>query len=173
MNTDTKPPASPDQSDDDLVQFTPASRSLQKKAGGPKGKFNRFKLEAAQGKINERADQFMKEVGAEINALRSAHAQIAEKPDAADPEAAAQIALHAREVKGLAGTFGFDLLTQIGDSLYEFASDISKLDSKRIGLMGAHIDAMELVVQNKITGDGGDTARELLNTLGIATDKLS
>ena len=157
---------------EDLVQFTPASRDLQRKVGGPKGQFGKFKLEAAQSKINERAEAFMAEIQVHVTTVREAFKNL-DQGDGANAEAANDIAMAAREVKGLAGTFGFDLLTQIGDSLYEFAADLKKLDGKRIELIGAHIDAMELIVQNKITGDGGDIARELLSTLGIATDKLS
>ena len=157
---------------EDMTEFTPASRTLQKKAGGPKGQFGKFKLEAAEAKIAERSDAFLAQMDGEISALRAAYSEIAQQ-DTADEKAASDIAMRAREVKGLAGTFGFDLLTQIGDSLYEFATELTALDAKQIELMGAHIDAMELVIQNKITGDGGDVARELLNTLGIATDKLS
>ena len=154
------------------AQFIPASRSLQKKAGGPRGQFSKFKLEAAQAKINERADAFMSEIQAHVAKLREAHSQL-NTGDAAHKKAADDIAMHAREVKGLSGTFGFDLLTQIGDSLYEFAIDLTSLNDKRIELMGAHIDAIELVVNNRVIGDGGQIARELLDTLGIATDKLS
>ena len=155
----------------DNAQFIPASRSLQKKAGGPKGQFSKYKIEAAQAKINERADAFMAEIGVHVTKLREAYALL--NSGGTDEKAAKAIAMHAREVKGLSGTFGFDLLTQIGDSLYEFASDLKSLNQKRIGLIGAHIDAIEFVVQHNIVGDGGQVARELLQTLGIASDKLS
>ncbi|MBV6632095.1 MAG: hypothetical protein KI792_03570 [Alphaproteobacteria bacterium] len=160
-----------DAGSDDLVQFLPASRALQKKSGGPSGKFGDQKIEAAQDQINARADAFMTEMANELDALKAAYDKVkdAKNPDAKSLE---RIAMTAREIKGVAGTFGFDLLTSVSDSLYEFASDLPGLTQRRADLIGAHIDAIEVVITNRITGDGGAIAEGLLETLGIATDKL-
>ncbi|MEM6904174.1 MAG: hypothetical protein AAF556_13130 [Pseudomonadota bacterium] len=157
---------------DESVEFLPASRALQKKSGGPKGRFGALKLEAAQGQIDERAEAFMSQMESEIVALKGAYDKVKDATSA-DANALRKIAMIAREIKGLAGTFGFDLLTSIGDSLYEFASDLPGLTQRRADLIGAHIDAIDLVITNRITGDGGEQANALLETLGIATDKLS
>lgn len=154
------------------VEFLPASKKLQRKSGGPGGKFNKMKLDGAQSKIDERAEQFMIEVERYVSELRDDYAAVKSDPRA-NAEALARIAATAREIKGLAGTFGFQLLTAIGDSLYEFADDLDGLTEKRLELIGAHIDAMQLVVTHKITGDGGEIAKQVLRELGIATDKLS
>lgn len=157
--------------DDAPAEFLPASRKLQKKSGGPSGKFSKHKVDAAQSKIDQRAGAFMEQMRIELTKLRTAFRAV-EEDHVANAESLAVIAATAREVKGMAGTFGFDLLTQIGDSLYEFAVDLKGLSEKRIKLIGSHIDAMELVIDKRITGDGGPEARELLAAMGIATDKL-
>lgn len=154
------------------VEFLPASRSLQKKSGGPSGQFGKLKVEAAQNKVNERADVFMDQIKSDLKSLRVAYDAVLQNPGD-NNHALASIAVTAREIKGIAGTFGFDLLTQIGDSLYEFAADIDSLTDKRIKLIGSHIDAMELIIERRITGDGGPEARELLAAMGIATEKFS
>jgi hypothetical protein len=158
--------------EDESVEFLPASRALQRKSGGPSAKFGSMKLAAAQSKIDARAEQFMQHIEKDMHQLEEAYAKVRENPQA-NEEALAHIAMTAREIKGIAGTFGFGLLTQIGDSLYEFATDLHGLNSKRIELIGAHINAMKLVVTHRITGDGGEEAKTLLREMGIATDKLS
>lgn len=65
------------------------------------------------------------------------------------------------DIKGQAGTFGYPLISRIGQHLCRMLTDETPPPDRIIALL----EAMESVVDHDLTGDGGDRGRELLARL--------
>lgn len=58
-------------------------------------------------------------------------------------------------IEGRGGSFGYDLMTAIGHHLCEMVDGKERMDSAGIDAIQVHIDAMKLVIAQKLKGDGG------------------
>ena len=75
-------------------------------------------------------------------------------------------------LKGEGGSFGYDLMTTIGNELCRLIEKLDKAGPKEVEAIKLHIDSMKLVISNDIKGDGGDTGKEMLAGLQQVCDKL-
>lgn len=108
----------------------------------------------------------------DITALRRLADDLSEQDENRQGAVLRQIAQAAREIKGQGGTFDFSLLSRIARSLYEFTSTLTHVDIRRSGIVMAHVDAMELIIMDRITGDGGRLGTELSQSIEAAARKL-
>ncbi len=75
------------------------------------------------------------------------------------------------DVKGQGGTFGFDLVTSLGQSLCDFIKSGKAETEAGLGVVEAHIAAIETIAREEIEGDGGNEGRTLLDRLaGLIED---
>lgn len=75
------------------------------------------------------------------------------------------------DVKGQGGTFGFDLVTTLGQSLCDFIKSGKAETEAGLGVVEAHIAAIETIAREEIEGDGGNDGRTLLDRLaGLIED---
>ena len=78
----------------------------------------------------------------------------------------------AHELRGQSGTFGYQLITSFGKSLYQETMDPEmKVTEGRLKLIEAHIDAIRNVFRNRITGDGGQVGLTLLHEIEDAVQR--
>jgi hypothetical protein len=75
-------------------------------------------------------------------------------------------------LKGQGGSFGYDLMTTIGNELCRLIEKLDKAGPKEVEAIKLHIDSMKLVIGNDIKGDGGDVGKEMLVGLQQVCDKL-
>jgi hypothetical protein len=76
----------------------------------------------------------------------------------------------AHNIKGQGTSFGYPLMTQIGQSLCIFTRPAHEqagraFDERELGVIQSHLDAMRLILTKEIRGDGGDTGRKLAQRL--------
>ncbi|SRR5690606_36841309 len=71
----------------------------------------------------------------------------------------------AHDMKGQGGTFGFPLLTELGESLCRLTAGREDAGDGEFALVRAHIDAARTIVIERIDGDGGEAGRKLLAEL--------
>ena len=69
------------------------------------------------------------------------------------------------ELKGQGGSFGYDLISQVGDSLKKFTDSRSEANPRDVEIIAAHVDAMRVVMVEDIRGDGGDVGRAIVDGL--------
>ena len=69
------------------------------------------------------------------------------------------------DIKGQGGSFDYDLLTAIGDSLCRLIEDKDRAGPAEIEAIKLHAEALNLVLTNRLKGDGGDTGANLLDGL--------
>ena len=69
------------------------------------------------------------------------------------------------DLRGQAGTFGYPLVSQVGDSACKFIDLSESTTETEVGVLSMHIDALKAINQTKIKGDGGPIGQELMNGL--------
>lgn len=80
----------------------------------------------------------------------------------------------AHELRGQGGIFDYPLITSFGKSLYDATLDTrGKVTDNRLKLIEAHIDALRVVFNKRIGGDGGKVGAELLKDIERAVRKYS
>jgi len=86
----------------------------------------------------------------------------------------AQICGLAHDLKGQAGVFGFDLLSQIASSLYMFICSEGRGDGPpQTSVMRAHQVALDYVFNRRLEGDGGDAGATVIAKLDELTGRQS
>lgn len=68
-------------------------------------------------------------------------------------------------IKGQGGSFGYDLVTSIGESLCDYIRDGEPASAPKLKVVDAHLATIDFVVERRITGDGGDAGKALLDKL--------
>ncbi|MBT5186291.1 MAG: hypothetical protein HOH19_14600 [Kordiimonadaceae bacterium] len=77
----------------------------------------------------------------------------------------------AHDMKGQGGTFGYQLITDFAEGLYNFTSTGAGLSDSHVEIIKAHIDAMRVVIRERIDGDGGEIGSELKKGLEASVAK--
>ena len=80
----------------------------------------------------------------------------------------------AHDLRGQGETFGYPLITIFGKSLYEYTLmpiQEQKLDDDFVELIHAHINLIQIVIRDKINGDGGSMGHTLRDALSQAKEK--
>lgn len=96
---------------------------------------------------------------------------IVEKPDADSSGVSDQLYSLAHNVKGMGASFDFILMTEIGSSLCGYLKSLGDSQSISAKVLHAHIRALEVVLENRIVGDGGAKGTALLNRLKAIIDQ--
>lgn len=76
----------------------------------------------------------------------------------------------AHNVKGQGGSFGFPLITRIGQSLCRLIRGRTQVSTIEIAIASAHVDAIALLLDKRVTGDGGETGQALAARLESLVD---
>jgi hypothetical protein len=71
----------------------------------------------------------------------------------------AYAAMH--NIKGQGASFGYPLVTRIGQSLCRLIAPPRALDDAALKIAQAHLDALKLVLEKKIAGKGGEVGDKL------------
>jgi hypothetical protein len=75
------------------------------------------------------------------------------------------------EIRGEAGTFGYNLVTEIGRMLCEFIPTVDRVGSTEQMAIAAHLQAMQTVVADKVKGQGPEVAKQIIAGLKMIMDK--
>ena len=76
-------------------------------------------------------------------------------------------------VKGQGTSFGYPLMTQIGESLSRLLKAIHQPQDPQLKLVEAHVTALRLVMDQNIQGQGGDQGTLLVSRLEDLVRKLA
>ncbi len=139
--------------------------------GGP-GAVTPEALERAEAVIADLADDYLAWAEEDLTKLQAAMASLkaAEGDNSAEVEAIFQIA---HDVKGQGGSFGYQLMTEIGDHLCRFLESLESANPAEIDVIGLHIDALRLVISEKMKGDCGKAGNSLYKGLEMVVAKVS
>lgn len=157
------------------AQIIPPRADLRRKAVNQTRGFD-FKLapemvQKLEQVVHKARDTFTADISGRLVAMRKA---IRELDDTVEDErrALALIYTNSLEIKGAGGTIGYDLLTAIGKSLNDFVAGLSELDRRHIDVIDLHIDALYVVLANRITGRGGAVEAQVLKAFSEVRAKF-
>ena len=97
-----------------------------------------------------------------VKLVAAANALLAQPNDLAKRDVVYKIA---HELRGQGGSYGYPLVTRFGDQLCRYLDAAAGLDRKMLVIVKATADAIAVVINSKVSGDGGDTGRALVDML--------
>lgn len=121
-------------------------------------------LEAAEQAVAELAANFTVWVKEDIERM----AGVLERAKAAPGNNSAEIEEIfgiAHNIKGQAGSFGYDLMTRIGGMLCHQVRDIGAADEARLKVIDGYILSLLFIVDRRVEGDGGEVGQKLVEKL--------
>jgi CheY-like chemotaxis protein len=159
----------------DVLYFEFTNRLAAKVGGLPAGaeipKIDVEVLRKVEEKIQEMSGDYSNWVADEIKSISEALGKLRE-PGANLRQLIGRINRGAHEMRGQGGIFGYPLITEFSKSLFLTTSKhYQTLSDNEFELLKAHIDAIKVVIAERVEGDGGETGRALLDGLQAAIKK--
>ncbi|SDE61374.1 MULTISPECIES: hypothetical protein [Kordiimonas] len=110
----------------------------------------------------ELVGQFLEWTGNAVVEMRGIVDAMPER-DAAEGETASRLYDLSHNIKGMGSSFDFNLMTTVGTSLCVYIKKLEGEMSRRV--VDAHVRAFEVILANKIKGDGGEKGAALESRL--------
>jgi len=134
--------------------------------------FDEDAMAAAIAALDEMAEDYPDWVAGLIDKLSEQHRRCVDSPEQRKSyfEIINSIA---HDMRGQGGTFGYQLISDFADALYFFTHAQAGMSDNHVEIIKAHVDAMRVVIKNRINGDGGEVGKELQNGLEAAIKKYS
>ena len=128
-------------------------------------------LERAEQVISGMTGSYLTWVAEDLNKIDVAFAAL--KAASGDrKEEMNGVFLVAHDIKGQDGSFGYNLMTAIGNELCRFIEKTDKTGPGVIEAIKLHIDALKLVIAEDMKGNGGKAGEKMLSGLQQICDKL-
>ncbi len=147
--------------------------SIQKKIGEDNAIIDIFSPESirkAQQIINDSKGDFLEWIVDDIKQLEASYAWIDSNPGHSSDDVKLLYAI-SMKVKSQAGTFGFDLASNVAESLMQITDGCPQVDKARLTVIRKHIDVLYVIFQRNIQGMGGRIGRDLMDNLNLLTRK--
>lgn len=158
--------------DDDLEIINPPNNLKDKVREGGPGAVDLATLERAENVIAEMADSYLEWVQEDLVRIEAAYKKLA-AAEGDRSEEADEVFQVAHDIKGQGGSFGYDLMTVIGNELCRLIERNDSFGSAEVQAIKVHIDAMKLVIQTGMKGDGGADGQALVQGIRKVGDKLN
>jgi len=147
-------------------------KTLQDKVGPPQpGGIDLSALERAEAVISDLSGQYIEWVQEDLKNIQEAFDQL-KAQGGTDATLLKKIFSISHDVKGQGGSFGYDLMTTVGNSLCRFTEDKDSLNPQHLDIVKLHIDTLKLIITQDIQGDGGAMGQKILTGLTLAADKV-
>ena len=158
------------QNKDHEVINPPNRLSAKVGIGGP-GAVTPETLEKAEKVIVGMTGNYLEWVERDLVDLDEAYAAL--KADPGDRANLDRIFRLSHDIKGQGGSFGYLLMTAIGNELCRFIEACEEVGPGQVDVVRLHIDAMKVVIGERLREDGGDRGEALLIGLQQVIDKVS
>jgi len=155
--------------DDELEFITPPNTLKAKVSIG--GAVDESTLRRAEEAIAGLSDEYLEWVQQDIKRIETACRDL--KKGGGDREKKLQEVFHvAHDIKGQGGSFGYDLMTIIGNQICRLIDKAEADDPHLIGALDVHVDAMKLIITSKLKDDGGRDGDLILAGLQKVCNKI-
>ncbi len=154
----------------DVQIIKPPNTLAKVKTGSGRVKPDGQAIQRAEAAIKKIGEDFPTWALCDLEELDKALAAARIDPDRQE-EYIIQIFRRAMDLTGLGGSFGYDLISQVGDSLKKFTESRSEASPRDVEIIAAHINAMRMVMDQDIRGDGGEVGRDIVDGLYKLTTK--
>ena len=117
------------------------------------------------------SDSYLEWVEEDLKRMDVAYKNLeqAETPRKEEADVVFQIA---HDIKGQGGSFGYDLMTVIGNELCRLIERTESFGSAEVQAIKVHVDALKIVIQTGMKGDGGANGQALVDGIRKVGDKL-
>ncbi|MBL4802739.1 MAG: Hpt domain-containing protein [Emcibacter sp.] len=123
--------------------------------------------------INKLKDTYLHWTRTQLDKLR-AHLQLLEQESAYKPDdLLTEIFDLSHNIKGLGGSFGYYLMTDIATSLCEYLRFKDNISDLQTDIITAHVKSMDVVLTEEIGGSGGEQGNQILEQLQKIIDQSS
>lgn len=157
---------------DDKAQVIKVPNMLRAKVGNKPGVSPDTIVQQAEASLSGMQEEYESWIRDYLKTINKALAE-ARRGSTPNMDAIARIRRTSHEIKGQGQTFGYPLLTRVGHMLHGFIERDEAVAARHLDLIAAHVDFMNLVVQESLRGDGGAKEDELLAALEAAAQKLA
>ncbi len=157
---------------EDKLEIINPPNVLKEKVGtdGP-GAIDLEALEKAEEAIASMADSYLDSVAEDLRKIDEAFKKL-EAATGDRKEELMGVFQESLNLKGQGGSFGYDLMTAIGNELCRLIEKLDKAGPKEVEAIKLHIESMKLVIANDIKGTGGAAGEKMLAGLQKVCDKL-
>ncbi len=142
---------------------------LKVKVGGKLG-FNADAVNRAESALDCLSSEFDDWLEREIETLESA--RDAARRDGLMAEAGETLYLKAHDLKGMGVTYGYPIVTRLGDSLSRLLETPPRRQAAPFALVDAHVKAIRAAVRDEIKSDEDAVSQALAGELESHVDRL-
>ena len=122
------------------------------------------RLAQAEAAINALKGEYSQQLRSDADQLAKIFASV--NPKGPDAKVLEDLFGVAHNLKGQAGSFGYDLVTSIAASLCDLLrAQEGHLSSHDVKIVGQHVQVLARVVDKGIVGDGGETGQKIVQSL--------
>lgn len=159
------------------VRILPPDFSIKEKIGRDvdiSKVFSPERVQAAQKSIDDTKHEFVQWVQDDLNELEKAYAELATQNIETQPDAMHNTCKIVFSLKCQGGTFGYDLASKVADSLYRYLMKHKNepVTPEVLTVTRKHIDALQVIFQQNMVGEGNAVGKELLDNLSRLVAKL-
>ena len=157
--------------EDKLEVINPPNVLKDKVGTGGPGAVDMEALERAEEVIVGMTDSYLEWVAEDLKKIDEAFAKL--QAATGDRKKELEGVFHvSHDIKGQGGSFGYDLMTAIGNELCRFIEKVDKIGPEEVIAVKLHIDSMKLVIGEDMKGQGGEAGEKMLAGLQQVCDKL-
>jgi chemotaxis protein histidine kinase CheA len=157
--------------DEKLEVINPPNTLKEKVGTGGPGAVDMEALKRAEEVIAGMTDSYLEWVAEDLKKIDAAYQKLKAAPGGKkELDAVFQVS---HDIKGQGGSFGYDLMTAIGNELCRLIERVDKVGPAELEAIRIHIDSMKLVMGNDMKGQGGKAGEQMLAGLQKVCDKLT
>ncbi|MGB0682992.1 MAG: Hpt domain-containing protein [Magnetovibrionaceae bacterium] len=140
--------------------------------GGP-GAVDVETLKKAEQVIENLSGDYLQWADEDLKRLGAAFLELKAQPDSA--EKLDRVFQISHDMKGQGGSFGYDLITIIGNSLCRFIEGLgdAKPKPEQIDVIAVHMQTMKVVISQRMQGNGGVEGTKVLKGLEMVVTKVT
>lgn len=157
--------------EDKLEVINPPNTLKQKVGTGGPGAVDLEALQRAEEVIIGMTDSYLNWVVEDLKKIDEAYTKLANAQGDGKEELEGVFQV-SHDIKGQGGSFGYDLMTAIGNELCRLIEKIDIPSPGEIEAIKVHIDSMKLVIGEDMKGQGGKAGEKMLAGLQKVCDKL-
>jgi hypothetical protein len=145
------------------------SRKVTK--GGP-GAVDLAAIERAESVIASMADDYLDWVEEDLIKISQAQADLKANRDDSENRLDKVFQI-AHDMKGQGGSFGYDLMTILGNDLCRFIEGKETASDIDVEVIDLYIGTMQIVISKRMSGDGGAAGNQVLSGLAAVVAKIT
>lgn len=152
--------------------YPPNNLRQKQKLAGVTGTIDAVWINAAERSIGAAKFDYLEAAVEDMAALATAYDKAIKDP-ANRPAHIAELYAVVQSIKGQGTSFGYPLMTAVGTQLARFIEDAGEnLTDAQMDAVKVHQEALRLIMQQKMEGDGGPIGQKLVAGLAMVIKKI-